>query len=89
MTTHGVKITVGAVGTGSIELDGQPLRGVRSFVLRGGVGERPELELDVAVHDVSTFAETIVLVPSDTAATLVALGWTPPPEQEVDDAAPE
>ena len=88
MTIHGVKITTGADGRGSIELDGQPLQGVLSFALRAGVGEWPELELEVAVHDVSTFAEAIVLVPSDTAETLVALGWKPPPEQEVDGAAP-
>ncbi|MFD9444958.1 hypothetical protein [Streptomyces sp. NPDC060001] len=88
MTTHDVKITTRASGCSSIELDGQPLRGVRSFVLRAGAGERPELELEVLVHDISTFAEAIVLVPSDTAETLVALGWKPPPEQEVDSAAP-
>lgn len=89
MKRHDVKIMAGADGRGTIEVDGQVLQGVTSFVLRAGVGEIPELELDVAVYDVSTFAEASVLIPPSTAETLVALGWTPPPEQEVPtDAAP-
>ncbi|MER6515083.1 hypothetical protein [Nonomuraea sp. NPDC001636] len=77
------RIELNAVGMGSITVDGVPLRGVRSLSLDAEVGERPILRLELAVHELSTVAETVIHVPDDTAATLVALGWTPPPGQEV------
>ncbi|MCX5229682.1 hypothetical protein [Streptomyces sp. NBC_00233] len=84
------RIELNAIGTGSITVDGVPLKGVRSLSLDAGAGERPILRLELAVQDLSTVAETVIHVPDDTAATLVALGWTPPPGQpveEVPDAA--
>jgi hypothetical protein len=86
--TCNVKITAQADGRGTVEVDGHALKGVQEFALRAGARRVPELEIDLEIFDVSTFAEAEVLVPSDTAESLVALGWTPPPEQEVDGAAP-
>lgn len=88
MTTPKVKITADAIGQGSIEVDGQDLKGVRGFTLSSEVGCVPQITLDLHVYDVSTFAEADILVPANVAATLVKLGWTPPPGQEVptDDA---
>ncbi|HEY8985661.1 MAG TPA: hypothetical protein VIU15_39585 [Streptomyces sp.] len=89
MRERSAKLSLTGHGAGTIEIDGQPLRGVRSLTLTSEAGARPTLTLDLLVHDVSTFAEAVVLIDDDTAATLVALGWTPPPEQEVPtDAAP-
>jgi hypothetical protein len=83
-------IELGAIGCGSVTVDGVPLRGVRALSLDAGVGERPVLRLELAVYDISTVAAALIHIPEDTAATLVALGWTPPPGQpveEVPDAA--
>ncbi|MFB7278061.1 hypothetical protein ACFCZV_13215 [Streptomyces hydrogenans] len=77
------RIDLNAIGMGSIEVDGVPLKGIRSLSLDATVDERPVLRLELAVHDISTVAETLIHIPGDTAATLVALGWTPPPGQEV------
>jgi hypothetical protein len=71
------------VGMGSVSVDGVPLKGVRALSLEAEHGVRPVLRLELAVHDISTIAETLICIPDDTAATLVALGWTPPPGQEV------
>lgn len=89
MTSRNVKISVDAVGQGRIEVDGQGLEGVRGFTLTSEVGCVPQITLDLLVYDVSTFAEADILVSSDVAQTLVRLGWTPPPGEEVPtDAAP-
>lgn len=72
-------------GHGVILVDGQRVGGVRDLTLSAPFGEAPQLTLDVITHDVSTVAEAEVWVPADTAATLVALGWTPPDGQEVEE----
>lgn len=87
MTERTVNIHLDGTGSGTIEVNGQPLRGVRSLTLNSEAGQRPEITLELLLHDISTVAEARVLVTDDVAATLVALGWTPPPEQEVPDAA--
>ncbi|MDV5145924.1 hypothetical protein R1T08_17330 [Streptomyces sp. SBC-4] len=78
-------IELAATGLGSIKVDGVPLKGVRALSLDADVGERPVLRLELAVHDISTVAETVIHIPDDTVATLVALGWTPPPGQPVEE----
>ncbi|MFJ3097361.1 hypothetical protein [Streptomyces hydrogenans] len=79
------RIELNALGMGSIEVDGVLLKGIRALSLDSAVGDRPVLRLELAVHDISTTAETLIHIPDDTAATLVALGWTPPPGQPVDE----
>lgn len=87
--TRTARIELNGFGMGSIEVDGVPLKGVRSLSLDSTVGDRPVLRLELAVHDVSSVAETCIHIPDHTAATLVALGWTPPPGQPVDEEAPD
>lgn len=81
MTTRSVKLDLTSVGSGTIEIDGQQLRGVRGLALTSEAGGESTLTLELLVHDISTFAEALTLIDDDTAATLVALGWTPPDEQ--------
>lgn len=89
MTKRSAKLNLTGDGSGTIEVDGQPLHGVRSLTLTSEAGYEPTLTLELRLYDVSTMAEAAILVPDDVAETLVKLGWTPPPEQEVPtDAAP-
>lgn len=89
MTARDVRIELNGTGRGTITVDGVPLRGVHSLTLDSEAGQRTVLRLELLMHDVGTFANAAdVLIPEDTAATLVALGWTPPPGQEVTDASP-
>lgn len=83
MTTHKAHITLNGSGGGTVEVDGVDLsHAVRSISLDGEVGCRPVLQLELRLYDVSTVADTRILIPDETAAALVALGWTPPPGQE-------
>lgn len=84
MATRKVEITA-EDGRAVVLVDGQRIGGVQDFTLTGAAGEVPQLTLELATYDVSTFAEADVLVPADTAAALVALGWTPPDGQEVEE----
>lgn len=86
MTARTASIHLDSAGSGTITVDGHQLRGIRSLTLDAAAGEVPQLTLELRLLDVSTMAETSVLIDDDTAATLVALGWTPPPDQEVPDA---
>lgn len=82
-----VRIELGERGFGRVVVDGHPLEGVRAVSVDGDVGSRPVVRLELLVYEVGTVAEPdVVLIPDDTASTLVALGWTPPPGQEVPDA---
>lgn len=75
------RVELNALGLGSLSVDDVPLKGVRALSLDATAGERPVLRLELAVHGISTIAETLIHIPNDTAATLVALGWTPPPDR--------
>lgn len=89
MTPRNVQISVDAIGQAKITVDGHDLKGIKGFALTSEVGCLPQITIDLHVYDVSTFAEADILVSSDVTETLVALGWTPPPGQEVPtDAAP-
>jgi len=63
-------------GQGTVELDG-----VRKLVLDAGVGVRPRLTVELLVHEIEVDGKTEVTVPVKTREALVALGWTPPPEE--------
>ncbi|MFI9005093.1 hypothetical protein [Streptomyces sp. NPDC053541] len=77
--SHTARIDLDATGAASVELDGTDVsRAVTSVHVHAEHGERPHVTLGLALHDISTLAETRILVPEDTAAALVALGWTPP-----------
>lgn len=72
--------------TSVITVDGVPLTGVRRATFVTEVGHLPTLTLDLLLHEAEVDGETVVTVPPATAATLIALGWTPP-GQEVPNAA--
>jgi hypothetical protein len=65
----------------SILLDGEPLTGVRAVNVSAGVGELTTVTVDLLVREATDLdaEQAIVQVPEQTAAALVALGWTPPP----------
>jgi hypothetical protein len=78
-TRHDVTIQLDGLGHGHVHIDGQEVAGVRGLTLTGHVDDVPRLELDLRVLDVSTNGEGLeVLIPDGTAATLRAIGWTPP-----------
>ncbi|MFF6825036.1 hypothetical protein [Streptomyces longwoodensis] len=66
--------------TGTVAIDGTRLKGIRNVTIRGGLDQDGpatltiDLALDLAVVD----GQVVAQVPEDTAAALVALGWTPP-----------
>lgn len=84
--TRTARIALDAIGGGRVEVDGHDITDtVRELTLQAGVGRIPQLVLDLRIHNAETEAEVVAHIPADTAATLVALGWTPPDEgQPVD-----
>jgi hypothetical protein len=67
---------------GTIEVAGHDMsRAVSGIELEHRAGERPRLRLDLLLHEVTIDGEMQAIVPDETAAALVALGWTPPREQ--------
>lgn len=75
------RISLDALGAGTVEVDGHDISdAVRGFTLSGKVGHRPRLDLELCVYtSEASSGDVQVHIPDDTAATLVALGWTPPP----------
>ncbi|PBC80123.1 hypothetical protein BX265_4959 [Streptomyces sp. TLI_235] len=72
------------LGKGTVSVDGVELRGVRSVSVEGAVGVIPRLVVEVVLHEAVVDGELLITVPPKTAATLAALGWTPPPDQPLD-----
>jgi hypothetical protein len=66
-----------------IEVDGQRIEGgVRSLTIQSSAGCYPQISLDVAtIEEVDVQGLVSVYMTSTTRDALVALGWTPPPEQ--------
>lgn len=64
--------------TGAVSVDGTRLKGIRAVALRGSVDHAPTLTVDLQLDSALVDGEYVVQVPDDTAATLTALGWTPP-----------
>jgi hypothetical protein len=73
-------IRLGEPGLAAIEIDGQDISDTtRGFTLNAQVGHVPQLVVDLQIHVGEIDGQDVdVHVPADTAATLVALGWTPP-----------
>ncbi|PRY43299.1 hypothetical protein [Umezawaea tangerina] len=78
------KITASIANPGiTIDLDGQPVTGVR--VLHAHIREstgRPVLVLELDVERVTVNGEIQAQVTEPLRASLVALGWTPPTDEE-------
>lgn len=70
----------GAAG-GTVEIDGTDIsHTVQDVTLTARPGQLPTLRLDLVVYTAEVDGEAVVSVPEETAAALVALGWTPPSE---------
>ncbi|GAQ61904.1 hypothetical protein [Streptomyces scabiei] len=78
--TRDARIRVDALGGGTVEVNGHDISdAVRGFTLTGEAGHMPRLGLDLRLFTGEVEGEVQVHIPDETAATLVALGWTPPP----------
>lgn len=67
---------------GKVVVDGQDIaKSVRGFTIRSEVNRAPSVEIDLGVHDVTTFesSHAQVLVDPTAAGFLERAGWTPPP----------
>ncbi|HKX69886.1 MAG TPA: hypothetical protein VJM75_01605 [Acidimicrobiales bacterium] len=86
MTQRTARISLDAEGMGAVEVDGQDIsRTVRGLTLSAEVNHLPRLILDLRLFTSEVEGQAQVHIPADTAATLVALGWTPPDDgQPVD-----
>jgi hypothetical protein len=73
-------IRLDSQGTGTVEVDGHDVSSsVRGLTLIAEAGHLPRLILDLLVFTGEVDGQAQVHIPDDTRATLVALGWTPPP----------
>lgn len=84
MTARNARLVLG-YGTGTVDLDGHEIPGVRSLTLNAGVNEITELELELVVREVEVDGEVIVTIADETREVLTRLGWTPP----ADDVPPK
>ena len=81
MKRHVVKLSSAPPG-GSLVVDGQDLsNATRGFTFTARAGEMPALTVDLRVDDISADGEVAdIVIPTETRAALMALGWTPPEE---------
>lgn len=80
MATRKVQINLGAVGYGSVLVDGTDISstlGGLQFESHAGV-DLNRLTLDLIAPEVEIDAVVQIVVPDATRDALVALGWTPP-----------
>ena len=69
---------------GTITVDGKQLTGVTGFTLSHSVLDAiPKLEVELLViEDAALCEEAHVTIPDRTRETLIALGWTPPTDDD-------
>jgi hypothetical protein len=70
-------------GHGSVEVDGEALKGVTGVALSHRVGTIAQLEVSLAALPLDIEAEADVFVPDKTRESLILLGWTPPSDDGV------
>ncbi|MER7363587.1 hypothetical protein [Nonomuraea wenchangensis] len=74
-------LTPGFLGS-EIEINGVRIPHVRNVHLDAEPHNLPALTLDFVLREVEVDGEMVVTVPEKTHAALVALGWTPPADDE-------
>ena len=87
MTPRRVRITQDRPNDARIFVDDHEISAaVRSYTVTATVNDRhPTVTLDLAVLDLRADLDyATVLITSATVDALIALGWTPPPEEAVD-----
>lgn len=76
-------ISLDALGMGTVKVDGHDISdSVRGLTLSARAGHVSSLVLDLRVDADEFSGEAHVYIPAETAATLVALGWTPPDDDQ-------
>lgn len=66
-------------GRGEIFVDGEKLRGVTGFEVRGSVGEPERVTVElVMINGAEIETNATVEIPHKTRESLILLGWTPP-----------
>ncbi|BBA99267.1 hypothetical protein RVR_5811 [Actinacidiphila reveromycinica] len=83
---HKVSITSDGPTKASVVVDGVDLAaGLTGLTLTMGVGQIPQLTLDVQMIDVTEIhdIDAQVLIPDTARNVLTTLGWTPPHDSEV------
>lgn len=84
MSRHRVELTPDwPPGNGSVKVDGHEIGpAVQRFALTAHAGEVPTLEVELSHAEVTSLgAEQVeVIITEPTHEALIALGWTPPPE---------
>lgn len=86
-TLRSAQVHLTGPGKGTVTVSGTELHGVRAVAVEAAAGEVTRLSVELALYEAEIDGEMVVTVPPKTAASLVVLGWTPPDEQEVPDAA--
>jgi hypothetical protein len=73
-------ISVDGSGLGSLILAGIDCsNAVRGFCITSVVGDVPKLEITLNMAEIDTsWGDVKVILPQETRAALIALGWTPP-----------
>ncbi|MFI6814442.1 hypothetical protein ACIBG7_18670 [Nonomuraea sp. NPDC050328] len=74
---------------GTIEIDGQPVRGVRGIKVETDINSLTTVTLDVIVRGLDLDSLAHVDVPEKTRETLIALGWTPPTNEQTEPSLPD
>jgi ABC-type multidrug transport system fused ATPase/permease subunit len=70
-------------GKGEILIDGELLRGVTAFELRGSVGQPERLTVELLMlHGGEIETNAAVKIPDKTRDSLMRLGWTPPKDAD-------
>jgi hypothetical protein len=81
MTDRTARLRLGLDG-GTVEVAGHDVSlSVTALQLDHRAGHRPLLRLELLLQELDVEGEMQAFVPDETAAALVALGWTPPGEQ--------
>jgi hypothetical protein len=84
MAAAHITITPG-FGTGSrVEIDGHDItNAVRGLTIHGEAGSLADITLDLLILDVTEMQDehARIFIPEETRAALLALGWTPPPDE--------
>jgi hypothetical protein len=83
MSARNARLKLNAGGFGStVEVEGHKIPGVRGINITANIMEMPKLTLDLVFREMEVEGEMVVLLPLKTREALIALGWTPPADDD-------
>lgn len=85
MSKHNIKIKLGELGFGTIELDGTDISdAIQGTEIEARAGQLTRVTLDLGLVEVQRLdaEKADVLISPDAHDALVALGWSPPVDEE-------